>query len=299
MPYQKISVYKFNVVTNDGTSYQLGARDCLEYIAHKIESKNWNVNHPDFPYKSIDRLFEYYNLEELSPEVKICLVELSLYNDNPVAQLIFIIFHLILPNKQNFKSIEHCKHALMNFRWASRGNFNETPSSKSERRLNQLSESLQDKYNGNNFSDIKKWINHIIIFIRNNLSDRFIFTELFMLERDDLIRELTSMVDNIGFPLVFNSLGECSTLLPDSFSPKEFIPLHVASSFMDYITHTETKCPLHGFCSVNGKEIMDEKCISDPIGRSNYLHLCPFTSFLKNYGLHKVAWKNKEVENTQ
>ena len=140
--YTGARVFGYILTTNTGYQYHIGARDFLEYIAHKIEEKNWLVNHPAFPYQTIDLIFEYYKLEWVTDEVKLCLVEFSLYNDNPMNQLIYLLEKSVIQQPEVFKNYETCSSYLLRIQWQSRGGFEETIFTKTERRLIDLKESL-------------------------------------------------------------------------------------------------------------------------------------------------------------
>lgn len=101
---KKIDLYKYMLKTEYGW-YHVGARDFLEYIAHKVESSFWNTEGaPDFPYRVVDRMFEYLNFSDIPTEVRICVVEYCLYNDNPVRMFFnyFVEQHIINDNKEKF-----------------------------------------------------------------------------------------------------------------------------------------------------------------------------------------------------
>jgi ADP-glucose pyrophosphorylase len=53
-------VYRYFIFSDKIKRYQVGARDMLEYISHKIENKHLETNAYDFPYRTVDKLFEYY-----------------------------------------------------------------------------------------------------------------------------------------------------------------------------------------------------------------------------------------------
>lgn len=283
-------VYAYILTTNIGVEYHIGARDFLEYIAHKIESRHWTVNHPVFPYETVDLLFEYYGLEWVSDEVKICLVEFSLYNDTPMNQFFIIIEQLVKTNPIFFESYELCKLTLLNLQWNATGGFNETIFSKTERRLRDLSNSLSEKYQNNNFDQIKKWIDLIINFSKNELAGRFIFTELFLMNVDEFRGKITFFIQEIGIPMVFNNKDECISLLPKSFNQNDFIPLYVANKFMHFTSTKETCCPMLSFCKNGSESIINERCTENPISRATEEYLCPFGAFVKSYGLHDIEW---------
>ncbi|WP_336720705.1 hypothetical protein [Acinetobacter soli] len=289
--YTSARVFGYILTTNTGYQYHIGARDFLEYIAHKIEKKNWKVNHPAFPYQTIDLIFEYYKLEWVTDEVKLCLVEFSLYNDNPMNQLIFILEKLVIKQPEEFKNYETCSNYLLRFQWQSRGGFEETIFTKTERRLIDLKQSLSDKYANSNFNSISAWINHIIEFSKKNLSNRFIFTELFMMDGNEFRRKISLFVKEIGIPLMFNQKEESASLLPEIYDHNDFIQLYAAFNFMEYARSTQKACGMLNFCNSSRPEIVDDNCKNNPILRSNCSELCPFGVFVKSYGLHNIQWK--------
>ena len=75
---RNLTVYKYKIKFINGSSYHLGARDLLEYIAYRIESKHFNIgsNVPDYPYKTIDILLDYLGHSKLSVEKRVmCYTE--------------------------------------------------------------------------------------------------------------------------------------------------------------------------------------------------------------------------------
>jgi hypothetical protein len=180
--YTGARIFGYVLTTETGYQYHIGARDFLEYMAHKIEEKNWPVRHPAFPYQTIDLIFEYYGLEWVVDDVKLCLVEFSLYNDNPMNQLVHILEELVTKQPELFKDYDKCSSILLRLQWESNGGFKETIFTKTERRLIDLKQSLAEKYSNSNFISISAWIDHVIEFSKKNLSNRFIFSELFMMD---------------------------------------------------------------------------------------------------------------------
>lgn len=288
----KSKVYKYILTLNDGSKYQVGARDFLEYIAHKIESKNWNVNHhPAFPYKTVDLIFEYYGLDWITDEVKICIIEFTLYNDNPMNQLVSVLIDSIKATPEHFNSYETSKNLLLRTMWNSTGGFSETMFTKTERRLKDLQESLNGKYANENFIQIQKWISLIINFSKKELSNKFIFTELFMLDKNEFNKKISFFLKQIGIPMVFNNKDECTSLLPEDFNQNDFIPLYIVNKFMSFSLSNESVCPLKQFCTTSLNEIIDYNCTNNLKMRANTKELCNFGVFIKSYGLHNIQWQ--------
>ncbi|WP_045484931.1 hypothetical protein [Vibrio owensii] len=272
-------------------NYHMGARDFLEYIAHKIESKHWVTNHPAYPYKSVDLLFDYLGLGWVSDEVRICIVEFALYNDNPMHQFMFLMNDVLKKSTEYLISFNICKSLLLSIKWNCKSGISETLYSKTERRLSDLSNSLGEKYNNRNFSSIQDWIDLVISYSKDEFANRFIFTELFMLDNESFKGTVSKHVKNIGIPLVFNNKDECVSLLPKEFEQHQFIQLYTAHQFMNFIAKKDNSCELHSFCSSNRPSIIDNDCVSNAIMRANCKELCPFGAFVKSYGLHDISWK--------
>lgn len=284
-------VYGYILTTETGYQYHVGARDFLEYIAHKIEAKNWSVSHPVFPYETIELLFEYYSLQWITDDVKLCLVEFSLYNDNPMNQLIFLINELIYKSPELFETYDRCKDTLLSLQWNAIGGFQETIFTKTQRRLIDLKLSLSEKYANSNFHSIKNWIDHVIQFSKVELSNRFIFTELYMLNHAEFKEKISHFVKEIGIPIVFNQKEESISLLPEIYNHNDFIQLYTANKFIEYTESTAKDCKMLEFCNVSRPEIVDDKCLNNPILRARCSELCPFGFFIKSYGLHDIKWK--------
>lgn len=289
--YTGARIFGYVLTTETGYQYHIGARDFLEYMAHKIEEKNWPVRHPAFPYQTIDLIFEYYGLEWVVDDVKLCLVEFSLYNDNPMNQLVHILEELVAKQPELFKDYDKCSSILLRLQWESNGGLKETIFTKTERMLNKLKQSLAEKYSNSNFTSISAWIDHVIEFSKENLSNRFIFSELFMMGGNEFHRKISLFVEKIGIPLVFNRKEESVSLLPAIYEHNDFIQLYAAFNFMQYARSTNKACGMLDFCNASCPEFINDSCKNDPISRSNCSELCPFGFFVKSYGLHNIQWK--------
>lgn len=100
------------------TSYNLGARDILEYIAYKINLRAFPNSSlvPQFPYKSIDLIFDKYGLSHISDDIRLCIAECCLYNDIPIHFLLSILL-----GNDEFK--KYFRYILMTLKYHSLFNF--------------------------------------------------------------------------------------------------------------------------------------------------------------------------------
>ena len=93
-------VYTYYIpVNNVPIQYNLGARDLLVYIAHKIEIKHCpcTIKSPKLSYETIDLLFEHYGWSHVSEDIRLCIAECCLYNDNSIR----FLFHQFLAGPHN------------------------------------------------------------------------------------------------------------------------------------------------------------------------------------------------------
>lgn len=290
-------IYSYTLVI-DGRLYKAGARDFLEYIAHKIEDQYWGAgNVPDLPYRTVDRIFEYYGLECIPTEVRVCIVEYCLYNDNPIHMLIsmFMENDNIRNNIDKFMKLESCSEYLLNLAWVSRGGFLESIFSKTERRLNDLSNSLNSHYQHPLFDSIQLWINYVINYCRNNFAGRFIFAELCNhASQPSFENALSKIINDIGIPIIENADHFFMHFLPKKYKANQFIQFYILHQFMNYIDSTEKRCPIYDFCKANENCKIDRSsCSSDPLSGLNEQDLCPFKEFLILYGLSNVKFSEE------
>jgi hypothetical protein len=289
------NVYKYLLETDIG-SYQVGARDLLEYIAHKIETKYWSVNTYDFPYRTVDKLFDHFGFSDIPTEVRLCFVEYCLYNDNPIHCFFELMTNQqIIDNNRNiFLSYDSCKETLMHLGWYSRGDFNESIFSKTKRRLNDFRNWLGNQYSHKQFADINKWVDYVSSYVETKLSNRFFFSELYYKDLDEFEDTFNKIVEDLGIPLIFNNEHECAFMLPAGFEPEHFDQFYVMQKFMRYITSTDDRCPIGDFCKRN-TALSQKECIEDPFYAVSRDVLCPFTLFVKSYGLHLVDIKKGPI----
>ncbi|EMS1064489.1 hypothetical protein WKS79_003095 [Providencia stuartii] len=291
----KARIFKYTLQLENGVTYHFGARDLLEYIAHKIENKHWNTNAPAFPYKTVDMVFQAIGLGTVSDTVRVCFAEFCLYNDNPVHHFFRTIDDLQKAQLLDaLLDYEATKKVLSSMQWVAVGGFKETTETKTARRLKDLKESLRQKYNTPNLPSVIEWIDDIVLFSEKELASSFIFSELFNMSEKDFFDKINFFIKEIGVPIVFNANDEYLSLLPEKYNQDEFFNIFISLKFLTYIEQAENKaCPLFNFCKKNmstDQIIMNQHCSNDPIKKLNEEYSCPFTIFLKLYGFDKIEW---------
>jgi hypothetical protein len=287
--------------TDGGTDedlYHFGARDLLEYIAFKIESKHFpqpTLDHlPDFPYRSVDIVLEYKGLSMLSDVKRVALAEYCLLNDNPVQRFFVVIDDLLSgsfgdPEEwEDDAFLEFLKSAP----WKAAGRPMESVSAKIGRRLAQLRDDLLLRFPANEFPAIYSWLGAALEFVESELADRGVFAQLYRFDTNAFNVAINNILKKIGVPVVINSDGHLGTSLGGEDSKDQFIQLLLAYEFTDYLSQERLDCPMCKVCERDRPALMNSSCTDAPFrrGKDKPEDMCPFGQFAKSHGLDKVTW---------
>lgn len=266
-------------------SYHLGARDILEYIAYKIERKNFSNRPPapQLPYESIDLIFDKFGLSHITDDIRLCIAEYCLYNDAPI----HILFSVLLRNEEfkdyiTISSYKDIYDYLLFSATVTRDGQSEALIVKTQRRLQQFASELQMQYGG--FEEIQKWILKVNDFVGQHLSRRFIFSDLYQMNGDEIYKFMNNVIHCIGVPLVMNARKKYVSLLPDDVEVSQFIQFYLLQHFISFAQSKEIKCPVYHFCKANGGAC-DENCIVNKQMTIHGNENCFYRRFLENYGL--------------
>lgn len=187
-------------------SYNLGARDLLEYIAYKIELKIFPNRPlaPQLPYESLDLIFSKYGLSHITDDIRLCIAECCLYNDNPI----HFLFNVLLSNEEFMKfisksSYEEVYNYLLYSKTVTRDGHSEYLTNKTQRRLEQFANELCIQYSG--FDEIQEWVLKVNNFVEDKLKERFIFSDLYKMDNNEVFKFINDVISQIGVPLVINS----------------------------------------------------------------------------------------------
>lgn len=290
---RNLTVYKYKINFINGSSYHLGARDLLEYIAYRIESKHFNIGSdvPDYPYKTLDILFDHLAHSKLSVEKRVMIAEICLHNDNPI----HFLFNVII-GKGLIKEIIHAPVnrfadlLYKNFATQSVDGIVEPFSEKEERRLNDFLMQLSTVYRHSDL--LIKWISSVNDFSRKKFQGTLIFTNLYRMKNDEFKVAIREMSDALGFPIVINMDEKILNGINLSDSSiddlKYFYMVERFINFTEKNILPSKKCPIGNFCKQNYKITCDKKFKVDK--SSN----CPFLEFLKKNHIDGIQFqKNK------
>lgn len=288
-------VYKYLMFVYDERyqpqAYHLGARDLLEYIAYKIEVKNFPDRPiaPQLPYESIDLIFDQCGLSSVPDDIRLCIAERCLYNDAPI----HFLFSILLDDNE-FKqkilnsSYEDIYDYLLKLRTVSRDGYSESLHSKSQRRLTQFANELQIQYSG--FDEVIKWIQKVNCYAERYLFGRFIFSDLYKMENDTFLEFINDAIRRIGIPLVFNSNKEYISIYSNENETLQFIQFYTLQNFISFVRSNELKCPIYEFCKANCGNCNNNCTITNTEKTIAGNEKCFFRKFLDTYGLLGVKF---------
>ncbi len=299
---RKFGIYKYNIpIDSQGaisTNYDLGARDLLEYIAHKIENKHFPTAIPvsQFPYESVDVLFEKYGLSDVPTAIRVCIAEYCLYNDNPI-RLMFNQFlenntirALILDERTDFQKIYNF---LMHSGFSTTDGITESLLDKTSRRLEDFKNDLQFSYL--NSPQIVQWVSRVNIYAKNRLSNTFIFSDMYRMNTSDLQNFIGETITTIGIPLVMNKKGKWislpNTQAPQKGDAQQFIQFYILERFLFFLDGKTKSCPIRKFCHCNYTVDCNGGHIFDRKNRVKENVACPFWKFLDIYKLSNIQYR--------
>ena len=233
MKYREFNVYTYKMRVNNGIIYNLGARDLLEYIAYKVESKHFAFGEklPQLPYESVDLLFDHYGLSHVSDDIRLCVAEVCLYNDNPI-RFLFVNFLENEEFKQGVASLSYNQvyKILSSLEFESVDGVKEKINHKTNRRLKQFEDELSSHYT--DFIGIRNWIEKVNYFAETELANKFIFSDMYKMDTSKFEEKISWIISSIGLPLVMNNKEECVSLQSSHDNVDEFIQFYIFQKFL-------------------------------------------------------------------
>lgn len=300
MRNRNFNIYTYSARINGGSiPYFFGARDLLEYIAHKIEAKHYpsGVRLPQLPYDSVDLLFNCYGLSSVPVDIRMCIAEFCLYNDNPV-HLLFAQFLMNEGFRKRVGNLQYEKlyQSLLTAGFATTDGVREAVTHKTHRRLKQFEAELGMNYAG--FTGIRNWIALVNDFAEKELADRFVFADMYRMDKKQFEEFLLSVIIRIGLPLVMNHEKKCVSLQGQQVDAAEFIQFYVLQEYLNFVSGSGVDmedgsipqaCPVYGLCKSNWSDY-SEGCDRSPRLKRADGRACPYARFLRMYGLENVRY---------
>ena len=285
-----INVFKYEIIFINNSRYQLGARDLLDYIAYSIERKYYGQGNscPDFPYKTVDILFEYYNHSEIETEKRVLIAEYCLHNDNPIHYLINNIF-----GNEEFieiisrETINDLYEILPKIFIVTRDMVVVDFYDKEKRRLSEFLNQLQYIYDS---EKLKIWLRKVNDYSKLNFQGTFVFTNLFTLPSNSFKSTFAKMIEDLGNPFMINKNDKIITINNHaSLNSRELAYFLMVERFVHYaekVNSSYKTCPVAKFCEQN----YENKCTKQYVLNQS-LSNCPYKSFLKTKGIDNIPFE--------
>ena len=270
--------------------YNLGARDLLEYIAYKIELKNFPNRPlaPQLPYETVDLIFNKYGLSHIADDIRLCIAERCLYNDNPI----HFLFNTLLGNKEikefiSKSSYEEIYKYLLCSETVTRDGYSESLTNKTQRRLEQFANELYIQYGG--FDEIRKWILKVNNFVEVKLKGRFIFSDLYKMDNNEVHKFINDVIHQIGVPLVMNAKEKYISIQSNKIETLQFVQFYILQNFINFVLGKGEKCPIYDFCKENWG-LCNANCILNNQNSIKGSRNCYYRKFLENYKLLDIEF---------
>lgn len=294
---RNIEIYNHYMIVDNPkgeTVYKLGAKDFLEYIAYKIEKNIYpdSVNAQKLPYESIDIIFDEKGFSTVSEKIKICVSEFCLYNDNPMQTLL----HRLFKDKDFIEIIERNDYQevyefLMSYPVITFDYDGSTLKDIVLLRLERFANELKLEYNG--FDSIVNWITRANDYIKNNCLGRFLFSDIYNMDKTDSKSFVMQIINEIGIPLISNSKYQYISIGFDEDEKEQFVQLYILQQFMKFLSSKSIYCPVGDLCKANSKNCYQKCKIKKGtiIGEKD----CYYNRFLNNYGIGDLKYKKNTL----
>lgn len=289
-----LTVYKYKIEFVNDSSYQLGAIDLLEYISYRIESKHFNTGSTflDYPYKTVDILFDYLGHSKLSIEKRVLIAEICLHNDNPI----HFLFNVIL-KKEFIKNIIHLPvYRFSDFLYKeiatqSVDGIVEPFAKKEERRLNDFLTQLSTIYKHSD--SLIEWITSVNNFSRKKFQGTLIFTNLYRMEKNEFQSTIKEITDTLGFPIIINKNEKIlNNIISSNSSIDDLEYFYMVEHFINFTKKNivpSKKCPIDNFCNQNYQIKCNKKFEADNVSQN-----CPFLKFLETKHIDKIKFQKSK-----
>jgi len=301
----KLFKYKMEIELDNEReiTYHIGAHDMLEYIAYKITNKHYCTELPSLPYKIMDYYFDYYqneyNISSISDDIRILLVESSLYNDLPIHHLFNMLSGSIVNEgddnylKQSFSDFEKLKSCLLELAWFTNKTGVDTFKTKSIRRIESFYNCFSGALQNASTDELKKWVSEIIYFGKNEIveKDIFVFSDLYNMKTECFDKYIENLINkNIIPPIILDNKNKNISSLKNN--DLNYMLLYLIPLFVDsLLNNNNNKCPIYEFCKSN--DTNNYYCISCERNSKERMNLlneneCFFKYFLKLFDLYDI-----------
>ena len=121
-------------------------------------------------------------------------------------------------------------------------------------------------------------------FVEHKLSGRFIFSDLYKMDSDEMFEFINDVIYCIGIPLAINSRKKYISIHSNDIEVSQFIQFYILQNFIHFVKSKQTQCPIYIFCKAN-VGICNENCTVNKQGTIKGYENCYYRKFMKKYEL--------------
>ncbi|MFP3041402.1 hypothetical protein LQZ19_06225 [Treponema primitia] len=274
------------LIENNGNRsiYKIGRRDFLECMAFMIENYIFpSVVLPDFPYKSIWKILEYYKIP-VSNYIVSQVCELALSSYHPVEAL--LIFLDRTNKKLQTNDIFDAMYGNIVVK-----NYDGTFTNKINNDKKAFAESkhmMQDWFKSPIVANIGDWLTKILELGENfRISDCVYISNIINNSKEDARKLIFQHVVTTGVPVIFNRQHIAQCIDPTKTNGNTFL-LIALDELYSYCKDTRSYCNLINFCKKSNEQLVNTNCCCDVMKQIEGNRLCPIGVWLKVFGFQNL-----------
>ena len=279
------------VDTRKQINYNFGITALKEFVAHTIQNKFLEIEHPDAPYLLVDLIINKELPNFTDDNLKIVLCDACLMHYHPGELFFGIIDKLQQVGDMYPKDPKEFYDFLFEGVSLSGliGNFDNVNDLFSET-FDSAEKDYDNLFGSYIFEKELKWIKHILAEARKIRLENPTFL-LDLVDGDgNLTREFKRIFENLGTPFFLNIKKEAGLVPPTDMlqdPPDQPYLLYTASIVLEQIYGDSGRCSMYEFCkkSNKSKDLTDDNCQKNPFLKMNDSELCPFGQLTKTWGL--------------
>lgn len=273
--------------------YHFGIIALKEYVAHKIQNRFHQIEHPDIPYIIAELILEK-ELPDLNDDLKILLCDASLMSTHP-ARFFFDSINKLQKTKDfQREPKEFYKNLFKDLKFK----YPEGKVVDYKERFNDVYEELKYDYKnmftGTLYVNELDWFLHILENAKNIRINNPTFILNLINKNGALTQDFKNIVEDLGTPFFINDLTEGGFVPPKNFNKKlSHIHILLSASQLLRAVYSKKPCAMYQYCDTNhedGDNPTNEFCKTNPFLKLGEVKACSFSQLCKTWGIHKKKY---------
>ncbi len=285
---KKYYVNYLEIGNNSHKKYHFGSYAIKEFIAHSIQNKFIETDHPDIPYLIADLIITK-EIPKLSNNIdlKIILCDATLMSLHPAQTFFNTIERLKKEKNIPAEPKEMYEFVYKNVHFESQfGKFNNI-NELFEKFYNDAVYDYSDALKSEIFFNELNWLKHILKEARELRLNNPTFI-LDLVKNQSVTEEFSKITKKLGTPFFTNNQGFGGFILPNELKeiPNQTYLLAVVVEIINVI-FGQVGCKMYKFCNNElTKNITSDDCLTKPWKKITDKELCPFCQLWKTWGIY-------------